>query len=83
MASDQDMINSHLPLLVCVGLGSRAQHDPLLGVFTCYALQQLVTTQQNDQLKTKDGNPTKFRLPISHIIFSRLTELLVSGMDVI
>lgn len=81
MASDQDMIHSHLPLLVSVGLGSRAQHDPLLAVFTCRALQQLLKTQQKDQQESKDEKlEKKFKLPTSHVIFTRLTELLVSGM---
>lgn len=81
MASDQDMIHSHLSLLVSVGLGSRAQHDPLLGMFTCYALQRLIKVQQKEQQTSKDGKPDKkFRLPTSHVIFTRLTELLVSGM---
>jgi len=81
MASNQDMINSHLSLLVSVGLGTRAQCDPLLAMFTCYALQRLIKVQQNDQQPSKDGKlDKKFRLPTSHVIFTRLTELLVSGM---
>ena len=83
MASDQDMIHSHLSLLVSVGLGSRAQRDPLLAVFTCYALQQLMKTQRKEQQTTKDDkqlSDKKFRLSASHVIFTRLTELLVSGM---
>lgn len=81
MASDQEMIHSHLSLLVSVGLGSRAQRDPLLAVFTCYALQTLMKTQQNDQQTSKDEKmDNKCRLSTSHVIFTRLTELLVSGM---
>lgn len=78
MASDQEMIHSHLSLLVSVGLGSRAQRDPLLAVFTCYALQTLMKIQQNDQQTSKDEKMG--RLSTSHVIFTRLTELLVSGM---
>lgn len=82
MASDRDMIQSHLSLLVSVGLGSRAQRDPLLAMFTCYSLQQLMKTQQpKDQQVSKDEKlDKKFKLPTSHVIFTRLTELLVSGM---
>ena len=81
MASDQDMIHSHLSVLVSVGLGSRAQHDPLLAVFMCYALQRLIKTQHSDQQTNKEKlSSNKFRLSISHVIFTRLTELLVSGM---
>lgn len=82
MASDRDMIQSHLSLLVSVGLGSRAQRDPLLAMFTCCSLQQLMKTQQpKDQQVSKDEKlDKKFKLPTSHVIFTRLTELLVSGM---
>ena len=81
MASDRDAIQSHLSLLVSVGLGSRARCDPLLAMFTCYALQQLTKTQPKDQQVSEDEKlDKKFKLPTSHVIFTRLIELLVSGM---
>lgn len=80
MASDHDMIHSHLSLLVSVGLGSRAQCDPLLAVFTCYAFQQLMKTQKKEQASKDEKLDKKFKLPMSHVIFSRFTDLLVSGM---
>ena len=80
MASDQDAIHSHLSLLVSIGLGSRAQSDPLLAVFTCYAMQRLLITQQEDHQRTLKDNDKQCRLPASHVIFTRLTELLVSGI---
>jgi len=70
MACDRDMIQAHLSLLVSIGLGPRVRHDPLLAMYTCRALQRLIT-------KSSDKLP--LRLPSSHVIFTRLTELLVSG----
>jgi len=64
------MIQTHLSLLVSIGLGSRAQRDPLLAMYTCHALQRLIT---------KSSDKPHVRFTSSHAIFTRLTELLVSG----
>ncbi|XP_076451927.1 condensin complex subunit 1-like isoform X3 [Babylonia areolata] len=74
--AEPNIVHSNLDVLIEEGLGPRADGDQLLAQAACQALLKLATKKKKGQTTTEP-----FRLPPDHRLFSRLTELLVTGMQ--
>ncbi|KAL8621609.1 hypothetical protein ACOMHN_036842 [Nucella lapillus] len=73
--AETDIVQSNLEVLIEEGLGPRADDDPLLVQAACQALLKMATKKEKGQTAKEP-----FRLPPDHALFSRLAELLITGM---
>ncbi|KAK7496786.1 hypothetical protein BaRGS_00011995 [Batillaria attramentaria] len=74
--AETDIVRSNLEVLVDEGLGPRADTDWLLAQAACQALLKLATKKTKGKASSEP-----FRLPPDHRMFSRLAEILVSGLN--
>lgn len=79
--ADRELILGKFDVLVSLGLRTRSDSSTFsvrLARQTCLALQKLVVVK-----KTKGGvSDAPFRLPEEHVLFQRLTDMMVRGMYV-
>lgn len=74
--AEMDIVRSNIDVLVSFGLGPRAEEDFLLARDTCVALLKLGKTHKKPGCSAEEP----FRLASSHVIFERLTAIVVSGV---
>ncbi|KAI9146442.1 non-SMC mitotic condensation complex subunit 1-domain-containing protein [Paraphysoderma sedebokerense] len=70
-SASPDVVKDKLDILLKVGCGSFGKDDLVLAKYSCLAIQQL-TSGQNDKAQTKNT-----RLGNEMLVFSKLTELLL------
>ncbi|KAJ7379614.1 meiotic chromosome condensation [Desmophyllum pertusum] len=74
--AEMDVVRTNIDVLVSTGLGPRAEDDFLLARDTCVALLKLGKTHKKPGCSAEEP----FRFASSHVIFERLTGILVSGV---
>lgn len=73
-SSKEELVRSNLSVLIDVGLGERAYQDSRLAYETSIALSKAFRVPK---LESKE---TFFRLPKTHELFERLSNILISGI---